>query len=88
MHFHLTGLGVPKLSRRVYAFLAFRTLETVWMKMFEYPRNPIFIVKQFCDWKFHARSLPLHGTSFTDEPNRLISVDDMDTERTDERTAG
>jgi hypothetical protein len=33
------------------------------MKMFEYPLNAILIVKQFCDRKFHARRLPLHGTS-------------------------
>jgi hypothetical protein len=74
MHFQPTGLGVPKLSRLVYAFLAFWTFETFWMKMFEYPLNAIFIVKQLCDWKFHARSLPLHGTSFTYEPKRSMRL--------------
>jgi len=42
------------------------------MKMLEDPLNAMFVVKQFCDWKFHARSLPLRRTSFTYEPNELV----------------
>jgi len=38
------------------------------MKMLEKPLNAIFIVKQVCDRKFHAKSLPLPRTSFTYEP--------------------
>ena len=72
MYFQFTGLGVSKLSRLFDAFLAFRTLETFGMKMFEYPLNAIFIVEQFCDWKFHAYSLTLHRTSFTYEPSFFI----------------
>jgi hypothetical protein len=69
MHFQLTALGMPELSRLFYRLLTLRALKPFWMKMLEDPFNAIFIVKQFCDWKFHASSLPLYRTSFTHEPN-------------------
>ena len=40
--------------------------------MLEKPLNTIFIVKQVCNRKFHAKSLPLPCTSFTYEPRCLL----------------
>lgn len=39
------------------------------MKMLQDPLHAIFVIEQFCDWKFHAKSLPLQRTSFTHEPS-------------------
>jgi integrase len=51
-----------------YALFALGTFQSLWMKMLKEPHGTIFFVKEFCDWKFHARSLPLPCTSFTHEP--------------------
>jgi hypothetical protein len=71
MNFQFAGLCAPKLSCLLYASFAFGTLESLWMKMLEYPLSAIFFVQEFCDWKFHDQSLSCHGTSFTHEPKIL-----------------
>ena len=72
LNFQFAGLSAPKLSGLFYASLALGTLQSLWMKMLEYPLSAIFMVKQFCDWKFHAQSLSLHRTSFTHEPISFV----------------
>ena len=52
--FQLASSRAPELSRMIYSLLAFGTLKTLWMKVPEDPFSAAFVLKKFCDWKFHA----------------------------------
>ena len=46
--------SMAERSRLFYASLTLGTLEPLGMKIPENPLSAIFMVEQFCDWKFHA----------------------------------
>jgi len=72
---NVQGAGVcsPKLSRLFYASFALGAFQPLWMKMLKDPLGAIFFFKKFCNWKFHAQSLTLPGTSFIHEPTSLAA---------------